>query len=59
MIAYSRSLDETIENGKKMPHWMSRSSEKASNYLQDMVWISLFSKISCKNNIDSKRIVIL
>jgi hypothetical protein len=33
MIAYSRSLDETIENGKKMPHWMSRSSEKASNYL--------------------------
>ena len=33
MIAYSRSLDETIENGKKMPRWMSRSSEKASNYL--------------------------
>ena len=33
MIAYSRSLDETIENGKKMPNWMSRSSEKASNYL--------------------------
>ena len=33
MIAYSRSLDETIENGKKMPFWMSRSSEKASNYL--------------------------
>jgi hypothetical protein len=33
MIAYARSLDETIENGKKMPHWMSISSEKASNYL--------------------------
>jgi len=33
MIAYSRSLDETIENGKKMPNWMSRSSEKATNYL--------------------------
>ncbi|CAG0956549.1 hypothetical protein METP3_00568 [Methanosarcinales archaeon] len=33
MIAYSRALDETIENGKKMPYWMSRSSEKASNYL--------------------------
>ena len=33
MIAYSRSLDETIENGKKMPHWISRSSDLASNYL--------------------------
>jgi len=33
MIAYSKSLDETIENGKKMPHWISRSSDLASNYL--------------------------
>lgn len=33
MLAYSRSLDETIENGKKMPHWMSKSSGLASKYL--------------------------
>jgi hypothetical protein len=33
MIAYSRSLDGTIENGKKMSHWMSRYSDLASNYL--------------------------
>ncbi len=33
MIAYSKSYDETIENGKKMPHWISRSSDLASNYL--------------------------
>jgi len=33
MIAYSRSLDESIENGKNMPHWMSRYSDLASKYL--------------------------
>lgn len=33
MIAYSRVLDESIENGKKMPQWILKSSDLASNYL--------------------------
>lgn len=33
MIAYSRSLDESIENGKMISHRMLRSSDLASKYL--------------------------
>lgn len=33
MIAYSRFLDETIENGARIPKWILRSSDLASNYL--------------------------
>lgn len=33
MIAYSRSLDGKLENGKRMSNWMSKYSDLASNYL--------------------------
>lgn len=33
MIVYSKSLDESIESGTKIPHWKLRSSDLASKYL--------------------------